>query len=142
MQNIDATTAEDISEQERIQWKAEARYARAYYYFLLLRSYGPIMLVGDEPIDFNQNVATLSYMRNTYQECADYITKEMTECAAVLPLEQDAIYWGKPTKGAALSVIARLKLYSARPLFNGCELYAGIANPDGTKLFPTYDKNR
>lgn len=142
MQNIDATTAEDISEQERIQWKAEARYARAYYYFLLLRSYGPIMLVGDEPIDFNQNVASLSFMRNTYQECADYITKEMTECAAVLPLEQDAIYWGKPTKGAALSVIARLKLYSARPLFNGCELYAGIANPDGTKLFPTYDKNR
>lgn len=60
----------------------------------------------------------------------------MEWCAARLTDSYNSSYMGLPTRGAALAVISRLKLYSARPLFNGNSLYRRVLNPDGTPLFP------
>ncbi len=43
------------SAEEIIDLKAQARFVRAYYYWLLLRKYGPIPLVPDEGFDYNQS---------------------------------------------------------------------------------------
>ena len=43
--------------------------------------------------------------------------------------------YGLPTEGAALAVISRLKLYSARDLYNGNSLYNTVKNPT-TPDFP------
>lgn len=40
------------SAEEIIDLKAQARFVRAYYYWLLLRKYGPIPLVPDEGFDY------------------------------------------------------------------------------------------
>ena len=133
IQNTDNITAPDVLPAEIMQWEAEARFARAYYYFLLVRTYGPVILLGDDLVDFNQS--DLSISRNTFKECVDYIESELTTCSNILPINQESTFYGKPTKGACLAMIARLKLYSARPLFNGNPLYKGITNQDGTKLF-------
>ena len=50
---------------------------------------------------------------------------------------------GLPTSGAALAVISRLTLYSARDQYNGNTMYSGVVNPDGTPLFPqTYNAQK
>lgn len=143
IQNVDRVTAEDVLPDEKEQWKAEARFARAYYYFLLLRTYGPVILLDEELVDFNQSTENLYRQRNTYEECATYIEKELLECVKVLPLEQETVFYGKPTQGACLALIGRLKLYNARPLFNGNKLYANVLNAEGKPIFPTsYDANK
>mgnify|MGYP002711699384 CR=1 FL=1 len=36
-----------LTEEERLDYAAQARFVRAYYYWLLLRKYGPIPLIPD-----------------------------------------------------------------------------------------------
>ncbi len=118
-------------------WYNCARWARAYYYFLLMRDYGPVFLVGDEQMDFSATTEALARPRNTWEECVKYVVDEMEWCAQRLPDKHTSGNMGLPTQGAALAVIARLKLYSARDLFNGNSLYRSLRNADGTQLFPT-----
>lgn len=143
IQHIDNATAENLSDEEKRQFKAEARFARAYYYFQLFKMYGPVILLGQELLDYNQTLEELSVPRNTLEETIEFIVSEFEACAEVLPLEQPSVFYGKPTKGACYAIIARTRLYEARPLFNGNALYRNVANPDGTPLFPqSYDANK
>lgn len=136
MQNVPNAPAKDLEEVERVQWPVEARFARAYYYYQLIELYGPVMLLGDEIIDFNQSITELQRPRNSMDECVDYVVSELNECAKILPEEQSTQYYGKPTKGACKALISELLLYYARPLFNGNALYADLKNEDGKVIFP------
>ena len=119
------------------------RWARAYYYFLLMRDFGPVFLMGDDTVDPGATIADLTRPRNTWDECVNYVVSEMEYCAARLTETYNSTWTGLPTKGAALAVISRLKLYNARDLFNGNSLYKGVTNPDGTALFPRdYDAQK
>lgn len=121
---------------DKDRWYWGVRFTRAYLYFLMMREWGPVFLLGDELIDFTASTEQLYRPRNTWEECVKYVVDEMTLCSENLPGTWDDGYLGMPTSGAAKAVIARLKLYSARPLFNGNALYRSVRNPDGTPLFP------
>ncbi len=121
---------------DKDRWYWGVRFTRAYLYFLMMREWGPVFLLGDDLIDFTATTEQLYRPRNTWEECVKYVVDEMTTCSENLPDTWDDGYLGMPTRGAALALIARLKLYSARPLFNGNPLYRGVRNPDGTPLFP------
>lgn len=45
-----------FTEEERADLKAQARFVRAYYYWLLLRKYGPIPLLPEEGLDYTKNM--------------------------------------------------------------------------------------
>lgn len=136
----------ELTAKERLIYHSEVRFLRATYYFLLMRQYGPVILIGDAILphtDHNYNVP-----RNTWEECVSYVGGELTQVSSILPPEplRDDQY-GKPTSGAALAMKARLLLYSASPLFNpedGTEhLYKNVKNADGTLLFPQkYDARK
>ena len=134
----------DAARKSQLQlWIDCVRWCRAYTYFLLMRDYGPVFLVGDEPMDFTATTQELQRPRNTWDECVKYVVDEMTYCAQNLPATHTSANMGLPTRGAAFAVIARLQLYNARPLFNGPTLYRTVRNPDGTNLFPTeYDAQK
>ena len=136
LQNVMSCSDPVVTQEELTMWYNCARWARAYYYFLLMRDFGPIFLVGDELMDFSASAAELARPRNTWDECVNYVVSEMEWCAARLTDTYSSSQMGLPTRGAALAVISRLKLYSARPLFNGNTLYRSVVNPDGTQLFP------
>lgn len=148
LQNVmncsDPILATDAARQNQLQlWYDSTRFARAYLYFLLMRDYGPVFLVGDDVMDFTASTQDLQRPRNTWQECVDYVVSEMTYCAENLPATMSSANLGLPTRGAALAVLSRLQLYSARPLFNGNSLYKTVRNPDGTALFPEeYDAQK
>lgn len=143
MQNVD--NCDELTPQLKLRYKTEARFCRAYYYFLLMRQYGPIILVGDVPLPDKD--ATYNVPRNPWDECVLYVENEFTEIAALLPATQESQWGGKPTSGAALAVKAQLLLYAASPLFNPTDpdnyIYKDVENSDGTKLFPQeYDLNK
>lgn len=148
LQNADKCLDNDaaMTEEEMEAWKAQTHFARAYYYFLMMRVYGPIFLVGDELLPFDVPTEKLYRQRNSWDECVNYVVSELNDCINN-PAIKDS--WGSDsekglaTKGACRAIISRLSLYSARDLFNGNELYSGVVNPDGTPLFPqSYDANK
>lgn len=145
MQYAPDAPAIDLEPIEREQWPAEVRFLRAFYYYQLVQLYGPVMILGDDLLDFNLSMDELQVPRNSMEECVEWIVSELNECARILPETQPANGYGKPTKGACKAIISELLLFYARPLFNGNPLYAGMANQDGKSLFPgiaTVDMDR
>lgn len=110
--------------------KAEARFLRAYYYFLLFRQYGPVFIWGDQIAD--ETIDAKSVDRHTVQENIDFMVGELDAIKNDLPVRTDDIgidgkQWaGRVTRGAALALKSRILLYAASPLYNGCDLYKEI----------------
>lgn len=88
--------------------KGEARTLRAYQYIKLVAMFGDVPLVTTTiGIDDGR-----SLKRTPSDQIWDFVMKELTEAAAVLPLKQADI--GRITKGAALALKARAALYAGR----------------------------
>jgi len=122
----------DLSDALKSRYKAEARALRAIYYYQLIRIYGPVVLMGQSPVDPNMN---LQIPRSSLDECVDFITSELTQAAGDLPVTpDDDAYYGHVTKGVALAYKAQALLYAASPLFNGNTSYAALKNKDGKQL--------
>ncbi len=127
---------EELSQDKRIELKAEARFLRAYFYFTLFRQYGPVFIWGDKTPDTFIKPEDID--RHTVKENLDFIFSEYAKAAQDLPLKvtADAEY-GHVTKASVLAAKSELALYAARPLFNGCDLYKGqMKNRYGNYLFP------
>lgn len=125
-----------MSKEEIADGKAQARFLRAYYYWLLLRKYGPVPLIPDEGVDYTQSYQDLAFARNTYDECADFISKELAVAAVDLPLTRTNREKVRPTRGAALAARAKVLLYAASPLFNGNTEMAELTDDKGKPLIP------
>lgn len=134
--------ADYIGAIELAELKAQARFFRAYYHYLLFEIYGPIPIVDfiADPSDPN-----LDYARNSVDEVVSFIYNELTEVAKEL-YDPDLTRVDKlavPTKGTALAVRARLMMYAASPLFNGGHADAlKLTNKDGKRLFPDKDESK
>jgi len=96
--------------------KGEVLFLRAWYYAQMLRHYGGVPLVGDSIYTTDDKIKTT---RNTYAECVDYVIAQCDAAAALLPTSYQGLEYGRVTKGACLSLKARVLLYAASPLFNG-----------------------
>lgn len=121
--------------------KAEARFLRAFYYFCLFRQFGPVYIWGDQMPDETIMGSTIDRM--TVDQNIDFIVGELDAIKNDLPLrmsdigEPEASFVGRVTRGAALALKARVLLFAASPLYNGCDLYVGkMKNMRGEFLFP------
>jgi hypothetical protein len=125
----------EVSATERAIMKAEARFLRAFFYNKLIEQYGPVYIWGDQAPDLT--IVNSEIDRHPLDACIDFVAGQYDEAALVLPERiTDPKWYGRVTKGAALAMKARLLLYAARPLFNGCALYRGMKNYYGDYLFP------
>lgn len=88
---------------------AEARFLRAYYYHLAWMAYGGLPII-EKTLDRIKMGEEIFYPRSTSVQTFNFITKELSEIADLLPNE---VGKGRVTKGAALA------------LKGWCELYAG-----------------
>ena len=144
LNNVDMNkefTAEEISD-----FKGQAHFLRAYFYWAMLRLYGPIPIIPDEGLDYMNSYDELAYPRNSYDECVAYITGELLKAANVLPLQRPVQEIARPTRGAALALRAKVLLFAASPLYNGkapATVSAIMINKDGKHLLPeTYDESK
>ncbi len=133
MNNVDKNV--ELSQGTKDIMKAEARFLRAYFYFCLLRRYGPVYIWGDQ--DSDVKIKSEEIDRHTLAHNAEFILSEYEKAIAVLPTRiTDQAWMGRLTKGAAMAAKGELLLYMARPLFNGAKFLTGLKNKDGENLFP------
>ena len=114
--NVDR--CQEMADWEILDYKGQARFVRAYYYWLLLRKYGPVPLLPDEGLDYTSDYDDLAIQRSSYDECVEYIESEMRLAAKDLPLTRAINQVARPTRGAALAARARALIYSASPINN------------------------
>lgn len=139
-QNVDRCL--ELSDNYKTRYKAEVKFLRAYYHFLLLRQYGPIVLI-QKPLPNSTDFTSM--MRSPYDECVNYICDLLDEAAEDLPYHwwNDQNNLGRPTKVVCKAVKAVLLNLAASPQFNGNKEYAEFTNPDGTQLInQTFDMDK
>ncbi|PWS29636.1 RagB/SusD family nutrient uptake outer membrane protein [Pedobacter paludis] len=113
----------------------EARALRAIYYYYLIRQYGPVILLGNDPIASDAPLEAISKPRNSMDECVEYIVSELDATISRLPATPQANEdFGHVTASVAEAYKIKTLLTAARPLFNGNTDYAGLRNQDGKQL--------
>ncbi|MFV0248954.1 MAG: RagB/SusD family nutrient uptake outer membrane protein [Tenacibaculum sp.] len=128
----------DIQEFEKTIWKAEVKFLKAYFYFYLLKMYGPVV-INDELIPVSESIANIPSIRNTVEEGFNYVIDLMDQAIEDLPLtlQNPGEDLGRITKPIAAAIKARVLITYASPLFNGNTVYSGFTNAEGTPFFPT-----
>lgn len=122
----------ELTAEQIVDYRGQARFVRAYAYWKLLQKYGPLPIVPDDGVmDFNLSYEDLALPRKTYDECVDYIVKELEIAASELPLDRDGRNIVRPTRGAALAARAKVLLYGASPINNP----GGPSDGDLTETF-------
>lgn len=127
-----------FGENVRTRVKAESRFLRAYYYFILLEHYGGFPLMGDSVYNATDEIPS---SRNTYEECVNYIVSECNAAAADLPWVHSGEEYGRINRASCYGLKSRVLLYAASPLFNG----GSLATTEPLKSivsYPVYDKER
>ena len=100
--------------------KGEVQFIRAYYYFLLVQSFGGVSIVTDR---FDSPVE--QFKRNTAQETYDFIIKEMTEALALVP--ETTTDFGRVTKKAVRHFLAKVYLTRGYESFGSAQDFATAA---------------
>lgn len=128
----------DMESKDKAEWKAEVKALKAYFYFELVRHYGPIILV-PENIDPNADLSEMKQPRVHVDSCFAAIVRLCDEAAAILPVANEKATNRRTyfNKEAALALKARALLYQASDLFNGNPDYASFTNRNGEPLFST-----
>ena len=111
--------AKDLKTTEKLELLAYTRFMRAYAYYNLLMDFGPLVILGDEVMHNNASIDYYNTHRATYDESVEYVCGELEAAAVNLPITVPISQFGRPTKGAAYGLIARLRLQHASPLYNG-----------------------
>lgn len=142
--NIDMN--KEFSAREIADLKGQARFLRAYFYWMLIRTFGPVPILPDAGIDYTKEYDEIAQLRNSYDECADYISSELVKAAGELESERGVQEIVRPTPGAALALRSRVLLFAASPLFNGkapAEVLNNLVDKNGRQLLSaTYDESK
>lgn len=138
---------EELSPAEIADVKSQARFIRAYCYWLLLRKYGPVAIMPEETVGIDETYLEMSAPRSSYDEVTDYIAGEMALAAKGLPEKRDNRNISRATRGAALAVRAKALLFSASPVNNprpeDPDKFTDFVDDKGRMLLSqTYDENK
>ena len=111
--------------------KGEVRALRAHFYTQLAFLWGDVPLVTNEiSLEESETVS-----RTPVAKVWDFISTELTESAALLPLKQTEK--GRVTKGAALALKARAMLYAGR-YQEAADAAKQVMDLNTYSLYPTY----
>lgn len=130
------TNVPGISMDETLKnrYLAEAKFIRAYSYFRLVRAFGDVPLRLTLPKDASE----YNLPRTSKDQVWAQIEKDLTEAAAVLPQTYSSVDIGHATKGAALTLHAKVALYQKKwaDVVNYTNQVMGM----GYSLFPNYEQ--
>jgi hypothetical protein len=105
--NVDKTPMEEGLKK---RMKAEARFLRAYRYYLMSQLYGDVPLLTENISTEQANVIT----RNSKQEVVQFVLDELTAAAADLPESYSGADEGRVTSGACWALKARTELFNEK----------------------------
>ncbi|MFI3321260.1 MAG: RagB/SusD family nutrient uptake outer membrane protein [Rikenellaceae bacterium] len=118
----------------RARWKGEVMILRAYYFWQLVKRYGPMPIIKEEiPVDYDFS----QLVRPTMEECVDAIVED---CRA--GMAEEGVIWRivssdeskAMTKATAYAIMSEATLFGASPLWN--------PNNDADLWKKAYDVNK
>jgi hypothetical protein len=126
----------DMTFQEKAEWAAQVKFLKAYYTFLLVRNYGPVV-IADEAVAPDAMGQEFYQERAKVDECFDFIIRLMDEAIPDINEKQSSLDYGQIDRVGAMAIKARIMLYRASPFFNGNSEYFGdFFDHDGQHFFP------
>jgi hypothetical protein len=129
----------DMTDTEKSEWKAQAKFLKAYYHFVLVQRYGPIV-IADKLISPEAMKEELLQSRSKVDDCFDYIIRLMDEAIVDLNERADMNWLGQIDKIGATAIKARVLLFRASPFFSGNrEYFEDFLDHDGKPFFPVND---
>ncbi|MDB5202952.1 MAG: hypothetical protein JWQ27_2361 [Ferruginibacter sp.] len=94
--------------------KGEMYFIRAFLYFELIKRFGGVPIV-DRVYGVNEDI---DVPRNTYEECVQFILRDLDAADPLLPPTYDNSNNGRATVGASKALRSRLLLFAASKLNN------------------------
>ena len=131
--NIDRVP--DMTLSEKLQWKAEATFLKAYYHFHLVRKWGPIPIIR-ESLPMDADVETVRVYRDPIDSCFNFVLELLDQAMPYLPVENSSTdELGRANRAICAALKAKVAVYAASPLFNGNEEGATLVDKRGVQLF-------
>ena len=106
---IDRVPAIDMDATRRDQIVGEAKFLRAVHYYILAGLFGGVPLKLEPTTSIEGAILPRASAKDTWAQ----IQKDLTEAAAVLPTSWPAADFGRATKGAALTLLAKSYMQGA-----------------------------
>lgn len=128
LDKIDDSQAMQVDPDRVSILKGEMKFLRANIYAKLISYYGGVPIM-EHALGLNDE---FNIPRNSYEECVNFIVKELDEAVELLPLNRPDAEFGRATKLAAMAVKSRTLLYAAS------ELHDPSTSPSG----PFYDYSK
>lgn len=126
-----ADNATTVSDELRAIYKAQARFIRAYKYYILTINYGNVPLITSN----FESPDEAKVPRDPQETIRNFIEDELNAIIGVLPNSYAGAEYGKATKGAAQALLMRYHLY-----FNEYPKALEIAqNINGYSLHPSFE---
>lgn len=133
-ENIDR--ARDMDEVEIRDWKAQTKFLKAYYIFLLVQKYGPVV-IPEKLVNADSTEDELFLPRKKVDFCFDYLLKLMDEAIPDLSIKAKENDLGQVDQIVARAIKARVLFFRASPFYNGNKEYFGdFYDHDGEPFFP------
>ncbi|MDT0687688.1 RagB/SusD family nutrient uptake outer membrane protein [Autumnicola psychrophila] len=103
-ERINAIPSSLLSDEKKARFIGEAKYMRAFYYFLLVTRFGDIPLITDIPDDGS------GFPRTPREQVYDQIVTDLNDASQSL-WEKDRTENGRATQGAAYALLGKTHLY-------------------------------
>lgn len=133
----------ELTQVEKADMKGQMRFIRAYAYWSLIRHFGPVPLIPEHGLDVSLSYEELSLPRASLDEIVEFIDQDLVIAARLLPMVRTVNNMGRPTRGAALALRARILLWVASPLMNGNKDLFNVKDNHGRQLVPQeYDESK
>ncbi|MGI8636660.1 MAG: RagB/SusD family nutrient uptake outer membrane protein [Segetibacter sp.] len=133
LEKIEQITFQD--EALKNQYKGEAKFLRALFYFDLVRFFGPVPVSLTEIKSADEAFAL---KRSPETEVFQTIINDLNDAATVLPVSYNSSNVGRATKGAAQALLAKVYLTNNNPNLALPILRELTKAPYSYKLMPTY----
>ncbi|PWJ57748.1 putative outer membrane starch-binding protein [Dyadobacter jejuensis] len=117
---LDKIDDADMDDSRRMVIKGEAKFLRAYYYFMLVQNFGDVPF----KTTATASASDLFYPRVSSDEIYDFIYDEMVEAEAMVAPITSYDYAEHASKSAVQGMLARVSLYMAGFPNNRTEKYA------------------
>ena len=128
LDNLDRV--EDISDEEKTAYAAEARFIRAISYYHLYLFFGPVPLR-------KSSQDSLQLSRATEEQMRSFIESELTDVAGLLPDPGKEAAYGRANKGAAMAFLC--KYYLNTKQWQKCaDMARQIIDLQDYALYPDY----
>lgn len=106
---LDNVPGVEMDETRKQEVLAEARFLRAFSYYLLFDFFGPVPLIVT-----SETAVTDRPARATEEEMISFIESELMAVSEILPVTSPRNEYGRPTKGAALGILAKFYMMTKK----------------------------